>query len=1064
MQLAVLSSRPSSSSGALPEFRALKVRKLRETRLGKLDSGIIIATIACSGGSGGGGAGGGGGGGGGGGCTGNANISSSQLLSPLAPSKWVQIPSSNSPTVTAVIPQYHLNGFYRLPLTQLKQPLNHTKSKFEELSNSLNLSIHSPVIKHYYSHRIPQHATLIPSPIHHQSSLYTSILPSTSISPSLLSSPSPHPSCVVNGLLSKPSEEYCIKMPRRGFDSIRRMPIVVIPRKRKYKNYVSRRRNTQLIASLRRCFSDPVLYRSYNQWGNLTKPFSPEKTLSSFVPSNRAAPIAAIPEAVSFDDATVNVETKARKESASLILKKPKFKEEKIIFGELTKSIVRKGEEGEKVRSKGNGKLSNAFDFEMNKAEMTTNYSDDVNLAMNEGGNLTEITFRAPTPPTTFRNRPRNLASRSVMLSKATTIETPLIKRRLLGSAKYKEGSGSDRKDYHREYVNLLSRSNNLNEREEERTAEQKAQNTVTAVAAAFSTLTLESQQTEHEREAIAEHANNTGAVTVIGIKSTGAVKATGEVTIKSGGEIEKPIALVPQQILGINSINNSNKTGIGNDNGQRKSRKAIQQTTVVTPIPLSSTRKPKPPIRVFSHNSLLATLQLPPSVSAKVDQIIANADRKEKERRSNHVALNSSDRSDRIQPASSSKSHVTGAGQTPSSSVAPSVIRPVVQDDRDGHLIYQDGDIIQGRYEIVRTLGEGTFGKVVQVKDGTMGGRQFALKVIKNVSKYREAARLEINVLNKLQEKDPNGKFLVIQLLDNFDYHGHVCLLFELLGLSVFDFMKANNYQAYPMEQARYIAYQLCYAVKFMHDNRLTHTDLKPENILFLNSSYRVVEDGKKKRPLRIIDDARVRLIDLGSATFDHEHHSTIVSTRHYRAPEVILELGWSQPCDVWSIGCILFELYLGITLFQTHDNREHLAMMERILGTLPYRMCRKSKTKYFYHGRLDWNEKTQAGQYVRDNCKPLSRYMKSNDPEDIELFDIISEMLTYEPSQRITLGSALDHRYFKRLAPHLRLHESGASSNGSSSSATATAAATVVAAEALVISNAGDGDGEER
>lgn len=106
---------------------------------------------------------------------------------------------------------------------------------------------------------------------------------------------------------------------------------------------------------------------------------------------------------------------------------------------------------------------------------------------------------------------------------------------------------------------------------------------------------------------------------------------------------------------------------------------------------------------------------------------------------------------------------------------------------------------------------------------------------------------------------------------------------------------------------------------------------------------------------------DATVRLIDLGSATFDHEHHSTIVSTRHYRAPEVILgifcirtllpkfnsisELGWAQPCDVWSIGCIMFELYMGITLFQTHDNREHLAMMERILGSIPYRMGKRSK-----------------------------------------------------------------------------------------------------------------------
>ena len=49
--------------------------------------------------------------------------------------------------------------------------------------------------------------------------------------------------------------------------------------------------------------------------------------------------------------------------------------------------------------------------------------------------------------------------------------------------------------------------------------------------------------------------------------------------------------------------------------------------------------------------------------------------------------------------------------------------------------------------------------------------------------------------------------------------------------------------------------------------------------------------------------------------------------------------ELGWSQPCDIWSVGCIMFELYLGFTLFQTHDNREHLAMMEKILGPIPER-----------------------------------------------------------------------------------------------------------------------------
>ena len=67
---------------------------------------------------------------------------------------------------------------------------------------------------------------------------------------------------------------------------------------------------------------------------------------------------------------------------------------------------------------------------------------------------------------------------------------------------------------------------------------------------------------------------------------------------------------------------------------------------------------------------------------------------------------------------------------------------------------------------------------------------RQIALKIIKNVDKYREAAKLEINVLNKIKERDPNGSHLCVQILDWFDYHGHMCIAFDLLGLSVFDFL----------------------------------------------------------------------------------------------------------------------------------------------------------------------------------------------------------------------------------------------------------------------------------
>ncbi|XP_014236569.1 dual specificity protein kinase CLK2 isoform X6 [Trichogramma pretiosum] len=357
----------------------------------------------------------------------------------------------------------------------------------------------------------------------------------------------------------------------------------------------------------------------------------------------------------------------------------------------------------------------------------------------------------------------------------------------------------------------------------------------------------------------------------------------------------------------------------------------------------------------------------------------------------------------------------------------------PSVEDDEDGHLIYQSGDVLANRYKILTTLGEGTFGKVVRVKDLQMD-HEMALKIIKNVEKYRETAKLEINALEKIACKDPEGQHLCVKMLDWFNYRGHMCIAFEMLGLSVFDFLRDNNFQPYPLDHVRHMGYQLCYAVKFLHDNKLTHTDLKPENILFVDSDYEVVYNGKKR--VRRVKRTEIRLIDFGSATFDHEHHSTIVSTRHYRAPEVILELGWAQPCDVWSVGCILFELYLGITLFQTHDNREHLAMMERILGAVPHRMARKTKTKYFYHGKLDWDDKSSAGRYVRDNCKPLHRYLLSDDEEHKQLFDLIQRMLEYEPSARITLKEALNHPFFDALSPSQRLTDSRAAGDSSGQS----------------------------
>ncbi len=124
---------------------------------------------------------------------------------------------------------------------------------------------------------------------------------------------------------------------------------------------------------------------------------------------------------------------------------------------------------------------------------------------------------------------------------------------------------------------------------------------------------------------------------------------------------------------------------------------------------------------------------------------------------------------------------------------------------------------------------------------------------------------------------------------------------------------------------------------------------------------------DARTKKDVSVVKSSDVRLIDFGSATF-----ITVVSTRHYRAPEVILELGWS-------IGCIMFELY--------RDNLEHLY---RHSGAPPPPR---------WHGQLD--------RYidVRETCRKLKCYMLTVDSENELLFDLIQQLLIYKPEKSLML-----------------------------------------------------------
>ncbi|XP_024005630.1 serine/threonine-protein kinase AFC3 isoform X2 [Eutrema salsugineum] len=284
----------------------------------------------------------------------------------------------------------------------------------------------------------------------------------------------------------------------------------------------------------------------------------------------------------------------------------------------------------------------------------------------------------------------------------------------------------------------------------------------------------------------------------------------------------------------------------------------------------------------------------------------------------------------------------------------------------------------------------------------------------------------IEIDVLQKLVKSD-QGRRRCVQIKDWFDYRNHICIVFEKLGPSLFDFLKRNKYSAFPLALVRDFGCQLLESVAYMHELHLVHTDLKPENILLVSSENVKLPDNKRSASNEthfrcLPKSSAIKLIDFGSTVCDNRIHHSIVQTRHYRSPEVILGLGWSYQCDLWSVGCILFELCTGEALFQTHDNLEHLAMMERVLGPLPEHMTRQASRgaeKYFRRGcRLNWPEGANSRESIRA-VKRLDRLKdmvsKHVDNTRSGFADLLYGLLKYNPSERLTANEALDHPFFK-------------------------------------------------
>ncbi|ETN79553.1 hypothetical protein NECAME_09762 [Necator americanus] len=510
-----------------------------------------------------------------------------------------------------------------------------------------------------------------------------------------------------------------------------RMPIVIIPRKRKYKNYVSRRRNTQLLASLRKCVSDPHLYRSFNHWKELWRGFSPNNQATSPSISHRVSQVAT-EENVLLRSLAVPPTMAVLSQSSS---KKYPLQRHEFKKNEVRRSAAR-------VAFATGRKSMRDMHLQKNFSKCEKSPKALVNSYVNEQK------YRALRLPTENARETNNESTAS------TAYVEDVMKQSLFGAVEQLKN-----------LVPAHQKSAAPSPASFPETAPECGEHSWASISSAsrgtkvsdidFSVVDPKSDVVVPSvPKAVRKAYASKSGTTICAVGSPLNIPTTSNVVVEDQRIIEKKLSLRrrKEQVKenAAFSITSQCPMEIGEKSRQADEQKAKKTVNAVaaafstqsistdeilkTGEKKEAERKiPQQTVKISTTAtaSLLAQLQLPPTVSAKVDKIIASG------RKS--TLQNIGDQRARM------KAHLDrqAAG--------------VLPDDEDGHLIFKRNDILLGRWELREELGEGTFGRVVKTYD-KQRDKMRAVKIVRNVHKYRDAAYLEIKVLTKLKQLDPTG------------------------------------------------------------------------------------------------------------------------------------------------------------------------------------------------------------------------------------------------------------------------------------------------------------------
>ncbi|KAK4261657.1 hypothetical protein QN277_004621 [Acacia crassicarpa] len=385
-------------------------------------------------------------------------------------------------------------------------------------------------------------------------------------------------------------------------------------------------------------------------------------------------------------------------------------------------------------------------------------------------------------------------------------------------------------------------------------------------------------------------------------------------------------------------------------------------------------------------------------------------------------------------------------------------------------HAVRVGDQFAGGRYIAQRKLGWGQFSTVWLAYD-TRNSTYVALKIQKSAALFAEAALHEIDVLSSITEGDPSNSKCVVQLIDHFKHSGpngqHHCMVLEFLGDSLLRLVRYRRYKGLPMNKVREICKCILIGLDYLHrELGIIHSDLKPENVLLLstidpakdpvrsgqspilerpegsNVGFSSVVEKKLKRkarravakisgrnsPLvgavgvpksdRNVDgiDVQCKIVDFGNACWADKPLAVEIQTRQYRAPEVILQTGYSFFVDMWSFACIAFELATGDMMFTPKpgqgfsEDEDHLALMMELLGKMPRKVVvsgAKSKDFFDRHGDLK--------RIRRLKFWPLDKFLTDkynfSASDAREFSEFLLPLLDFSPEKRPTAQQCLEH-----------------------------------------------------